>query len=283
MSFTNYPFYSSTYPGSGTTDIAINKTYPGVQFIGTEASAETVDIREIQGTTWIVTNGVWNGSISGWQQVASGVNSYGFALDPFGNTTRYSTSAGTPTWTPTTWTATGWGLTVGGLASNLYFTNLTVTNAATVGGTLNVGSTISTPSTISGGGGGLFGSSVFVTGNLYATGSVNVNTGPAYFNCPVYSSTGGTAQNGLLPPFFTTGGVSVSAGFHGVVGSFSVSTSGSTQIPFSGAAAFSSFSVVNLWDTTIASGIPTVSSYNTTGFTFTAVTGHGYVFTALGY
>ncbi len=98
-------------------DVIINTAFPGVEFIGTEPNAEYQEIREVNGSLWLVTNAMWNENLLQWDQESNQnttLSAYALELNANGSMTRYESPPTlipmtAITWTPM-WTVTGVGL-----------------------------------------------------------------------------------------------------------------------------------------------------------------------------
>lgn len=105
-----FPFLPSnagTPPQVFPYDVVINTAFPGVEFIGTEPNAEYQEIREVNGSLWLVTNAMYNENLLQWDQESNQnttLPAYALELNANGAMTRYESPATLIPMTPITWT-----------------------------------------------------------------------------------------------------------------------------------------------------------------------------------
>jgi hypothetical protein len=103
-----YPYGSSVAlsPGASTTDdIIIVKTFPGIQFQGTESNAVQQEEREVSGDYWFATNATYEpstGTPNQWTQFNASIPSYAWVLRANGSVQRLQAPAGAAA--PISWT-----------------------------------------------------------------------------------------------------------------------------------------------------------------------------------
>lgn len=88
-----------------TIDTLIQKLFPGIQLFGTETGGGQNDIREINGTTWIATNVLWNPALSAYTQANPAQPSAALTIAPNGTVATQTAPANSPT--PIVWTSSG--------------------------------------------------------------------------------------------------------------------------------------------------------------------------------
>jgi hypothetical protein len=99
--------------GNPTIDEFVNKPFPSFILQGTEINAGTTQVIEVAGSTWIVSNAVYNPAISGFVQQNPLVGSAALIVAPSGAVSQATVPAGAPS--PIVWTIVALS-TVGGSA-----------------------------------------------------------------------------------------------------------------------------------------------------------------------
>jgi hypothetical protein len=87
-----------------TIDLFVQKQFPAIILSGTEVNALTTELIELSGTTWIVTNAIYNPVLSGFQQQNTSIGSSALLIAPDG--TLSQAVAGPGAAVPIVWTFT---------------------------------------------------------------------------------------------------------------------------------------------------------------------------------